>query len=71
MSAITKHNTAVIQKFSDKITSHKPKAVKELPVVPLETTPDAFKIKGEVNRSVNSKTAGTIQITKVTTIPEE
>lgn len=71
VSAITKHNTAKMQKFSDKVTSFRPKAVKELPVVPLETTPDAFRLKGEVDRSVNNKTAGALQITKLTTIPEE
>jgi len=65
VNSVIKHNTSKIERFKIKITDHRPKAVQELPQTPLENVPEAFRLRKNIDRSIDSPTEGGIETTKI------
>ena len=65
VDSVLKHNTSSIEKFSPRITDKKPKAVQDLPQIPIDVTPDAYKLNNGIDRTRTDRVYGGIEIEKI------
>jgi hypothetical protein len=65
ITGITSRSTPRIEKFKEKIIDPQPKAILNMPKLQLDTTPEAFRLRNDVNKSLPSSTVGSLQITKI------
>jgi len=65
VTGITARNTPRIDKFKEKLIDAKPKAIQNMPQLQLDTTPDAYALRNDVNRKLPSSTVGTLAVTKI------
>ncbi len=61
---VIKQHTPRVQKFPERITDKKPKAVKELPNLPLEATAKAYTLQQLLKRDLDNRAISGIVITK-------
>jgi len=64
VTGITARSTPRLEKFKEKLIDAQPKAILNMPKLQLDTTPDAFRLRNDVDKKLPSSTVGTLAITK-------
>ena len=64
VTSITARSTPRLEKFKEKVIDNRPKAILNIPQLQLDVTPDAFRLRNDVNRRLPSSTVGTLAVTK-------
>jgi len=69
VTGIKTRNTTRLERFKEKIIDKKPKGIVNLQNTQLDTTPEAFRLRTDVNKELPNGTVGGLTITKTVSTP--